>query len=51
MKKLLIALSLLAFSSVLYAQCTIYIQTYYKDGKKVICECMICANFTECNCR
>ena len=51
MKKLFIALSLLAFSSVLYANCRIHIQTYIQDGKTVVCECMICANFTECNCK
>lgn len=51
MKKLLIALLLLAFSTVLYANCRIYIQTYVQDGKTVVCECMICANFTECNCK
>lgn len=51
MKKLIIGLIFFIISVSVYAGCKIYYETYTVNGKTYVCECMICDQFTECNCK
>lgn len=50
MKKLLL-LSLLILPITVYAGCKVYYTTYVVNGKTVTCECLVCNQLTECNCK